>query len=538
MKFIKTFILNSAALLLCLTLLSGCAEKENGGTVIIPAQNSETAKNEIIPGGTVRVPIIGNPASLHPLFVKEAQTRNVFSMIFEKLISFDDNMEPASCLAESWKYNEDDGTWVIKLRSNVHWHGDLGEMDASDAAFTINTVLANPDSIYYPALSTYVESAEGYDTTLIIHPKVKSYLTVYALNIPVIPENYYSGKSKGTLDTPMGSGCFAVEGMNLSDKNKITLVANSKWWKKLPYIEKVQVFGYESTEAALEDFKNGNLDCVPTSLRTTEIYEILSGVNKVNYLSKRYMFLGFNLSRQYVSDVNFRKAVSYGINRTDIINNVYLTKASGTEQPIYNDSSLSSTSVVMYDYNVSTAKDLLENLGYTDSDSDGYLESNGRKIELSLAVVYDAEDPVRYETAEKIAEDLGKIGISVTVNSYNSGDFSGVIGRRDYDLIIGGYYLSETPSLRFAFDIDGRGNLFNYSSSEMNEAFNKIASSADMASLKSSMLDFQNILAKDLPQLGLFFEMNTFLYKENLSISGIKRESNVYSTINNWYFNA
>jgi peptide/nickel transport system substrate-binding protein len=196
------------------------------------------------------------------------------------------------------------------------------------------------------------------------------------LNIPVIPQAYYEGKDKMTKDIPMGSGCFKVDGLTFSEQTKMTLSIFSKWWKKLPYIEKVEAIGYSNTEAILQAFENGELDCVPSSLKTTEIYEILEGVDEKNYLSHDYVFLAFNLKRGVMANSNFRKAIAYAVDRTDIINNVYLTKATGAEQPLFNDTSLSSASVTRYDHNIVEAQQKLKSLGYSDNDGDGYLDTS------------------------------------------------------------------------------------------------------------------------------------------------------------------
>lgn len=536
MKFIRKFILNTVSALTCVVLFTCCGDYSQSLPSTTPPSTTTDAEEKPVQGGTLRIPMNASPTTLHPLFVRQAQTRNLFSMIFEPLISFDSDMEPTACLAESWKYIEEDNVWEFKLRSNVHWHGDNGEVSAKDAAFTVNTILADSTSTYYSSLSYYVESAESYGNTLVVHPKTNSYLLVYAMNIPVIPESYYASKSKDTKDIPIGSGCFEAESLTLSNETRMTLVSFKKWWKKIPNIERVEAVGYDSTEDMANDFTSGNLDCFPTKLRTTEIYEILDGVNKQNYLSHNYLFLAFNVSKGICANSDFRKGVAYGINRTDIINNVYLSKASGAEQPLYNDSSLTSSSVTMYDYNISMAKDTLSSLNLTDSNGNGILEVNGSDVNLSLAVINDTEDPVRLETAELIKSDLEQLGIGVTVNALSEDELKKAVSTGNYDIILSGYYLSEVPIMKFAFSSSGNGNLSFYSSDKMNVALQNIDSANTFALLKSAVAEFQNTLASDLPQLGLFFEMNTFLYRDGLHTENIRRETNVYESINNWYF--
>ncbi len=534
MKYIQSFIRNAVritALMLAVVLLCSCASDEGG--IISPPSTSDSTENteEATAGGTLRIPMTLSPYSMHPLYIKELQMRNVYSMIFEPLIEFDERMEPCACIAESWKY--DNGSWVLKLRPNIHWHGSLGDISAADAAYTINTILSDPESIYYSNLSAYVAGAEGYDTTLIIHPHTPSYATLYALNIPVIPEKYYSGKAKTCRDIPLGSGCFAADSLTFDGETRMELSAFSKWWKKLPYIERVITTGYDSTERMLEDFISGKLDCAPTPLKTTEVYEIIDGVNEKNYLSHNYVFLAFNMARPIMQNADFRHAIAYAVDRTKIINNIYLSKASGAEQPLFNDSSLSSAEVTRYDHNTTRAKELIDGLYYTDDDLDGFVEAHGNKITLTLAVRNVPENPVRLEAAEAVKADLAEVGIDVQILPLSEADLRNTVSSGNYDMILSGYYLSDTPNLKFAFF--GNGNLSSYSSMAINNAFDGIDAASTLDGLKSATLDMQRVLAADLPQIGLFFEMDTFLYNEKLHISRIQRESSVYSTVGSWW---
>lgn len=538
MTCIKKFISNFLIVVLCLTLFCACEEEVPDSPIIIPgdAGNVETAKDEVIPGGAIRIPMTKSPYTMHPLYVKEMQMRNVYSMIFEPLVEFNELMEPTPCIAESWKYDENTNVWNIQLRANVHWHGDLGELTGDDAAFTINTILNDPESIYYSDLSYYVSKAEGYGNTLVIHPKVKSYALIYALNIPVIPRAYYENRSKNTMDTPLGSGCFKVDQLTLENETKMLLSSFSKWWKKLPYIEQVMAIGYSNTDDMMQAFKNGELDCVPSSLKTTEIYEILEGVDEKNYLSHNYVFLGFNLSRSKMTDSNFRKAIAYAVDRTNIINNVYLTKATGAEQPLFNDTSLSSASITRYDHNLIKAQEILQNLGYTDNNGDGYLDSAEGPLTLTLAVLNEPANPVRLEAAEYIQKDLKEVGINVVIEAKSEKDLIKAVSTRSYDMILSGYYLSDTPNLNFIFKANGSGNLSGYSSQDVNNALYGIDIAATPEELKNAVRSLQNIVADELPQIGLFFEMDTFLFNNRLSVGTISRETRVYSTINTWHF--
>ncbi len=536
---IKTFTVKLLAFTLVLILFCACRPEENKEEVILPPETQtqiQGEKLEIAQGGTLRIPMTKNPYSMHPLYLQEAQMRNIYSMIFEPLVKFNENMEPSPCIAENWKYDESKNVWTVQLRTNVHWHGELGELTGADAAYTINAILSDPESIYYTDLSYYIQSVEGYGNTLIIHPKVSGYALIYALNIPVIPQNYYEGRDKSTKDIPLGSGCFKVDSLAFSEETKMVLTVNTKWWKKLPYLEKIEAIGFENTQSSLDAFKLGDLDCVPTNLKTTENYEILNNVNEKNYLSHNYVFVAFNLQRNYISDPSFRKAIAYSINKTDIINNVYLKKATGAEQPLFNDSSLSNVGITRYDYNIIQAKELINKLGYKDADGDGYLDTSSGPLTVSLAVINERANPIRLEAAEYIKENLKMLGINVNIVAQDLNTFKNTVNNRNYDMVLSGYYLTDTPNLNFIFKSGAHGNLSGYSSQNANGYLNSIDKAKTLPELKTQVLNLQKTVANELPQIGLFFEMNTLLYTSKLNTGTVLRETQVYININEWHF--
>lgn len=532
-----------ACVLAVLTLFCGCGKppEDDPGIVIPPINPVATPEADVIRnGGTLKIPVNRTPATLHPLFVREAMTRNLYSMIFEPLISLDANREPVACLAQNWTYAEEKQQWELEMRTNVHWHGGLGDVTAEDAAFTVNTILANPDSCYYPMLSQYLSGAETFGSKLILHALLPSRAVLYALNFPVIPKNYYEGKDSVSFDTPRGSGCFAVETMETETNggtlnvNAIMLNANTDWWKKLPHLSRVEAIGFASSQSVMTAFSLGELDCAPTGLRTSEIYEILSGVNHLEYLSQKYVFLGFNLKRGYTQQKQFRQALAYAVNPTEIINNVYLTKASRAELPLYNDSLLSSAGVKRYDVSVTRTKTMLEAMGFADADGDGFFDN----LTLTLAVLSNPADPVREEVAQTVAAELAEAGVNVEVAAMGEYDLQSAIELNDYDMIISGYGLNDVPNLRFCLTRNGSGNICGYDSAEMETYLDRVDAAKTAEELKTPVLAMQNLLAEDLPMLGLVFEMSTLLYRDTLSVRQPDREGNVFADINLWYYRA
>lgn len=535
MKFIKTFINRIIAILLLLCVFCACTP--NDDTEIIPPQNqtnqttNETKKATA--GGTLNIPINKNLYTLHPLYIKEAQTLNVFSILFETLFVFDQNLEPSAYLAQSWKFSETENALIIEIRPNVHWHNDLGEISALDAAWTINKILSDQSANHHLALSAYVLSAEGSGNTLTIKTKNNSYALLYELcSIPIIPEAYYSQKPAVTFDIPIGSGCYLVSSYTAE---KMDMIINQKWWKKLPYIENICAKAYVDTDQIINAFLNKEIDCFPSSRITTEVYEILDGVSSFEYLSHNYLFLGLNYQKAHLNNSVFRQAIAYSLDRTEIINNIYLSKASGAEQPLFNDYSISSTNIPRHDTNKTKAKELFSSLGYSDTNNNGILDKNGKDLSFNIYVLNDVNDPVRRETANNIKKQLEEVGILLNVNAVSQQDIINVIQNKSFDMIISGYHLSNAPDFNFLFS--SAGNITNYSSQNMKNNINSYFSASSLSMLKQACYDIQLTFSQELPHIGLLFQMETFIYYDSLSPSQIKRDKRVYENINEWFIN-
>lgn len=534
MKFIKTYIIKLLAILLLLCLFCACSNKNND--IILPQNNTNqnTSENiKPISGGTLNIPINKNLYTLHPLYIKEAQTIEVFSIIFETLFTFDENFEPIASLAQSYKFSETENVLTIELRPNVHWHNDMGEVSALDAAFTINKILSDSSANHYSALSAYINSAQGSGNTLTLFTKNKSFAVLYELcSVPIIPEVYYSQLSAVTFTKPVGSGAYLVENFSLE---QMDMIINQKWWKKLPYIEKICVKSFNNTDEIINAFLNKQIDCFPSSRITTEIYEILEGVSSKEYISHNYLFLGLNHQKNYLNNVTFRQAIAYAIDRTEIINNIYLSKASGAEQPLFNDYSISSTNIPRHDTNLTKSKEILLSLGFIDTDNNGILEKNGKELSFNIYVLNEVNDPVRRETANNIKTQLKKVGININVFAVSQQELEKVIQNKSFDMIISGYYFSNVPNVSFLFS--GLGNITNYSSQKMKNNVSKFFSANSLNLLKESFFEIQTTFSQELPFIGLLFQMETFVYYDHVFPSEIKRNKSVYKNINEWFLN-
>lgn len=529
-------------LLICIMLFSGCAQEGEveptpGPTATQqPKPLNPTPTPAPVKGGELNIPMPARPQSYHPLFLKESEMSNVYSLIFEPLIALNEKRDAVQCLAENWEYDQEQNVYKIRIRAGVRWHHDNGELTAGDVAFTINTILQNSESFYHTTVAKYIESAQMLDiSTVIIRPKIKSYALIYALNIPIIPESYYKDLQADTKAKPIGSGPYWVTNSVYSDNSRIELAVNEQWWKKRPYISSIKAVGYKDNKTAIEAFMKGKLHCVPTDLLTTEVYTTFEGVLDTEYLSRYYDFLAPNLNNDLFKDKRIRQAISYAIDRKHIINTIYLNHAIISEMPLPPDSIFVDTNVNRYDNNAAKAKALLQEAGW-ELNSDGVLQKGNKIFSFEIAAVDNADDPIRRETARAIAKQLKEYGMEVTVKTYKKNELENLIAEKDFDMVLTGYYLSEMPDFEYIYSSRGAGNVPGYKSSEVDElltALNNAATKDEYAKASSAL---QQFISEEVPHIGLFFRLHSLVYRDKLNPTIINRDLTVYESMDKWYF--
>lgn len=525
-----------AAVLLAAVLLGGCY----AGAVVTPtpfAGQTETAAPGVtrLPqsGGEITIPMPAEPYTTHPLFIRQTEMSNIYSMLFEPLIAIDEKMLPAVSIANSWEFDTESDSVIVRLRSGVRFH-DNTELTASDVVFTFNTILDSPDSTYYSTVSKYILSAEATDAyTVRFEVKKACYAVYYSLSVPIIPESVYSGVPAQTDITPVGSGGFAVASMSMNPASMV-MVRNTYWWKKQPYIERIRAVGYSDNAAAISAFINGELDCVPTAIYTTDIYDGYSGVSCYSYMSNYYDFIAPNFKNAILRDVNIRRAISYAIDRKSIIANIYISHGISMEYPFASDLAFNNTDIPRYDYSLAAACELLEEAGWTPGE-DGIREKGGKRLSFRLITLRSDDNPVRRDTAAMIKRQLAYAGIELQVETLNAEQLNAAIEDGAFDLALTGYYLSGSPDVSFAVRTGGVGNIMGYSDAVCDGLLHELDSARTREEYAEVYGRLQQYVAQQLPQIGLIGFSHTLLHRDSVVPTGINRDLRVYENIDKWY---
>lgn len=347
------------------------------------------------------------------------------SPLYSNLVKVNGDDQLENDLATDYTVSDDALTWTFQIRDDVKFtNGDA--LKASDVAFTFNT--AKEKATYMDL--TMMESCTAKDDTTVEFKLTKPCVTfIYTVaQMGIVPEKAYSDKFGMSADQIIGSGPYKM--VQWDKGQQFILEANEDYYGDKPEIERA-VFLIQEEDARFVAAKAGEVDIALTSatLATTEIEGM--HVEKVESVDNRGITLptvpdegkktedGYKIGNNITCDVNVRKALCYGVDRQQIIDEALngLAKPAYSEcdgMPWWNEEDVIETDV---DY----AKELLEQSGWKDTDGDGIREKDGNKLAFHL--MYFAGDSMRQTVAMSVANQAKEnLGFDITVEGVSEDD--------------------------------------------------------------------------------------------------------------------
>lgn len=398
--YFKTMVI----ILIGLFIFVGCSSEQPSQETI---QENESKKNKELvmaigsePDGGFD-PVVGWGRYGSPLFQST-------------LVETDENMEIVMDLARDYKVSENGLTWTFPLREDAYFT-DGERVTAEDIVFTFESAkdsgsivdLTNMKKVSLVDENTVEFGLEKPDSSFIY--------TIAATGI--VPKHAY-GPDYG--ENPIGSGPFKL--VQWDKGQQIIMQANEDYYGKVPGMKKVTVL-FMQEDAALAAAQSGQVDIAQTSanLADQEIegmrLEVVESIDNrgltLPYLSDEGKAdeNGYKIGNDVTSDIAIRRALSYGIDREALVEDVL----NGFGRPAYSeaDGMPWSSSKAMVEYNVGKAKNILEEAGWVDTDKDGIREKNGQKAQFNL--LYAASDSTRQALANAVSLQAEELGIKITI---------------------------------------------------------------------------------------------------------------------------
>ncbi|MEA2014837.1 MAG: peptide-binding protein [Thermodesulfobacteriota bacterium] len=509
-KAVMVYINRVMPALIIITLLPLCGcegDRKEGDSHAVESPTSGAAYGDVIVEGS-----IGDASNLIPILSSDSTSHSIASMIFNGLVKYDEDMGVAGDLAESWDISDDGLEITFHLRKGVKWH-DGHPFTADDVLFTYRLTIDPKTPTAYAGDFLRVKSLRVIDPyTLRVTYAEPFAPALMSWGASVLPRHLLEGKdvTKTPLARhPIGTGPYMFKEWKAGQK--IVLLSNPDYFEGRPCIDGYIMRIIPDMATMFLELRAKGIDRMGLTplqyTRQTENNLFRGNFKKYRYLSFSYTYLGYNLENPLFRDRRVRQAISYAIDKGEIVEGVLLGLGQEATGPFKPGSWPYNPDVKRYPYDPRKAKKLLSEAGWKDSDGDGALDRDGRVF--SFEIITNQGNEVRAKCAEIIQRRLANIGIEVKIRVVEWAAFiNEFINKKRFDATILGWTITLDPDL---FDVwhsskakPGGLNFTSFKNREVDELLEKGRGAFDKAERKRCYYRIQEILAEEQPY--------TFLY--------------------------
>ena len=476
-------------------------------------------------------------ARFNPLTAVEREFMSLNALVYEGLVSLDDDYLPQPALAERWEPSADGASWQFYLREGVTFH-DGSPLTAKDVVATIQEILrlagdeTNANKGVYSSLKYFVSdaSASG-DMTVVIKTPRRNFGFLYAMNFPVLPAGQVQA------DQPAGTGPYVVE--QFLPKDYLWLSVNSIWWNGAPKIKEINVIFHAANRELISSYEYNRVDAVLTRSLTAAQYR--SGISSLhlNYRTKQLETLQLNHRSYELEDIRMRQAVRYALNLDAISEAAYMGMAQRTDTPLPRGSWLYQAADDAVRYNPEEARRLLDEVGWKDSNNDGIRDMmrNGKIVNLSLRFyAYEEQDnSARLNAAGMIVSQLAAVGIEARLTPLTFKETAEKLEAGSYDLCLASFNMDFTPDPGFMLISGNTGNYTRYKSKAMDTLFDELRKSMTREQYREKLSAIQSLYLQDIPFISLYYRNGAILTRRMFTSVRDVREPEVLRGIENAY---
>ena len=439
-----------------------------------------------------------------PGVVTAASSFDLISVVYERLVEFDEAGDPQPMLAESWDI-PDDKTYVFTLRPDVTFHNGQ-PLTAADVKHTFDRIKDEATASPRVAQFTSVESIEATD----------DHTVTFHLNAPYGP--FLATLSSGfasivpaddSIDLQaqmVGTGPFKLESWKQDTETVLTAFDDYRIAEE-PKIATLRYRIMPEESARLAAIRTGEIQLTAiTDPLTVESAKQSEGVEVLEQDTTDYYLLGLNCAEPPFDDPKVRQALSLAIDRQAIIDAVFFGRGqvSGPIVPTMGDWAQPVEDLPNYAVDRDQAKALLKEAGASD---------------LTFKIVVGS----LYQEFENIAlviqDQLAEIGVTVELEPVEWGTFIDRWIARDFQSFVSYNSSGDDPdgALYSAFITDGGTNAFQYSDPKVDELLETGRATTDPDARRSTYQELETVLAEQAPVVFICTRVGFFAVRDTVS---------------------
>lgn len=511
-----------AALVLAVAMgtgtLAGCAELQEMEE-IAPSASVNLEKTEYYTVDDVFSLNCSREESFNPITTSNNDNYLCSQLMYDTIFEVDSSFQVSSRIIS--EFRSDDGVnWFFYVDTGVSfWDG--GRLTAYDVAYSLKRAM---QSARFKSRLSVIQGVSAMDEELVMVSTYKANTQLPALlSIPVIRD----GSEEEQV--PMGTGPYRP------NQALTEMSAHLGSRESLP-LDKVYLKEVKGIEEGIAAFEDSALDLVlndPSSF-TNLGYGTANDIR--GYPTTNMHYLGFNSSSRYFSNLMFRRAMNYVINREDIVTSALKGNATESALPINPASYLYNSSyAALVSYSLAKSEEALEDAEVQDYDDDGSREImiTGIPVEMDISFIVCSDSAQKVAAARLIAAGLEELGITVTLRELPWDSYMTALNEGDFDMFYAETMLTADFDPSSLMLSGGKLNFGKFSDAGLSEAVGSYLTADDAGRKRAADLMCSTIVDIS-PIITICFERHQVITHRG-AVGGMKpSQYNIFQNIEEW----
>ncbi len=517
--------------------LLGCNKSQTEDVINFDEEASQDS------GGTLTNAMIGEPNNLIAMIAGDGASSAIAGQIFNSLLKYDENLEFEGDLAESWEVSKDYKTIRFNLKPQKKWSDDH-PITCKDVLFTWKAVTHPDTRTPYGSDYQLVSSAECTNDYQFIAKYNEPYapaLETWA-SLHILPEHLLKNEDINNTYfslNPVGSNYYTLDSWVTGQQLKLKANPNAIHGK--PLIDNKVSRIIPDLSSQFMELIAGNIDLMSINpIQYSRVFpnrsELNNKINLYKEMGNGYTYFGFNLNKKPFDDINIRKAISYAIDRQEIIDGVLLGLGEEITSPYKPGTYWENKNIKKLSFNPQKAKELLEKSGYRLNNN--IYEKDG--IPLSFEILTN-QNKQREMTAVLIQRRLQDIGIDVSIRVIEWASFvNRFIKTGEFQAVVLGWSLSLDPDQYSIWHSSQQGpgqfNFIGYSNKTVDDLLEKGRRELNKEKRKAIYDEFSSILYEDQPIVYLYAGYGlSAIHKKIKGVKKLSPPAGIYHNDYEWF---
>ena len=323
-----------------------------------------------------------------------------------------------------------------------------------------------------------------------------------------------SPKNMGQDGELSGSGPYKLKEWKTGES--LVLVKKENWWgdalsnkyPKLKAVPKKIVYKViPDFNATISLMRNGEIDIVSN----TEVRDIVK-LKKDDFFKEnfnfydpsvfRHSFIAVNTIDPKLEDKKVRRALAHLVDLKEISDAVYMGEDNVVTTPIHPSKSYYHKGLAPIDYNVEKAKALLQEAGWSDTNSNGTVDKviNGELTELNLEYTYPSSSKNAGDIGQLFKEAAQPAGVNISLTPLESRPYAIGLRGKTFELSpLGSTWGPIHKDLEQRWHTQSPRNYASFGDAKSDELIETINKTLDPKKLTDLYTQFQEVVYDEQP---------------------------------------